>query len=69
MAQRWTASSAWEPALPLVFASDISASPAWRWVHLFFVLIRSDDSVDGDDDDGNVDDDDDDDEEEAASQD
>ena len=64
MAQRWPASSAWVQALPLVFASDISASPAWRWVHLFFVLIRSDDSVDGDDDGG--DDDDDDDGEEAA---
>ena len=69
MAQRWTASSAWEPALPLVFASDISASRDWRWVHIFFVLISSDDSVDGDDDDDDdgVDGDDDDDEEEAAS--
>ena len=58
MAQRWTASSAWEPALPLVFASDISASRDWRWVHIFFVLISSDDSVDGDgdgDDDGDDD--------------
>ena len=51
MAQRWTASWAWEQALPLVFASDISASPGWRWVHIFFVLISSDDSVDDDDDD------------------
>ena len=69
MAQRWTASSAWEQALPLVFASDISASPGWRWVHIFFVLISSDDTVDGDDDDDDdgVDGDDDDDEEEAES--